>query len=672
MRRVVRDTTVAAVRGEVPVHRAGRTHLTTGTVGLPYLPGLDGLRALAVVAVLLYHAELTWLPGGYLGVEIFFVISGYLITALLLTEWRRLGRVDLKGFWIRRARRLLPALYLLLALTLAYAVVFLPGEVAGLRDDAIAALGYVTNWYLVLGHESYFEAIGRPSLLKHLWSLAVEEQFYLLWPPVLALGLSLGAQRWRQRRVLFVALSGAVASALLMVILYRPEADPSRVYFGTDTRATGLLMGAALAFVWRPWPERGGSGAARYLLNHRTLWSRLRRRWGWTVPLLLDVAGLAALLALIAFCLRLGEYQPFLYRGGLVSVVVATTVVIMACVHPHARLGKYLLGRRPLRWLGVRSYGIYLWHWPVFMVTRPHLDVALEGLPLLALRLAVTLALADLSYRYVETPIRKGALERAWLALREARGLRRRELSIVWAGAAVPVVTFCAVLGVAVARAQPPEPPSSLSSVKAIHSGGALDTSGAGATAETTPSHAGIVQKARAPGEAAAAKDKTALAGATAGAPVGSVSAIGDSVMLGAADRLYRDIDNLTVMDAQVGLQASAAIDILRSRRASGQLGDVVIVHIGNNGIFTAGQFDEMMRVLAGVRRVVFVNVNVPRAWEGPNNEVLAQGARRYPNAVLVDWYSASVYHPEFFVNDGVHLRMEGQRVYADLISERL
>ena len=674
MRRVVGDTTVAAARGGVPVHSVGRGHPTTGTVGLPYLPGLDGLRALAVVAVLLYHAELTWLPGGYLGVEIFFVISGYLITALLLTEWRRLGRVDLKGFWIRRARRLLPALYLLLALTLAYAVVFLPGEVAGLREDVIAALGYVTNWYLVLGHESYFEAIGRPSLLKHLWSLAVEEQFYLLWPPVLALGLSLGAERWRQRRVLFVALSGAVASALLMVILYRPEADPSRIYFGTDTRATGLLMGAALAFVWTPWPQRGGSAAARCLrFNRRSLRSRLRRRWGWTTPLLLDIAGLAALLALIAFCLRLGEYQPFLYRGGLASVAVATTVVIMACVHPHTRLGTHLLGQRPLRWLGVRSYGIYLWHWPVFMVSRPQLDVTLEGLPLLALRLAVTLVLADLSYRYVETPIRKGALERAWRALREARGLRRRELSILWAGAAVPVVAFCAVLGVAVARAQPPEPPSSLSSVKVIHSGGAPDTSGALATAETTSSPAKIDQEAKAPGgEAAAAKDKTALAGATARAPVGSVSAIGDSVMLGSADRLYGDIDNLTAMDAEVGLQASAAIDILRWRRASGQLGDVVIVHLGNNGIFTAGQFDEMMRVLAGVRRVVFVNVNVPRPWERPNNEMLAQGVRRYPNAVLVDWYSASTYHPEFFVSDGVHLRIKGQRVYAELISERL
>jgi peptidoglycan/LPS O-acetylase OafA/YrhL len=684
MRRVARDRVADAVRGGVSAYHAGPSGPTTGGVGLPYLPGLDGLRALAVVAVLLYHAELSWLPGGFLGVEVFFVISGYLITALLLTEWRQHGRVDLKGFWIRRARRLLPALYLLLAVTLAYAVVFLPGEVAGLRGDVIAALGYVTNWYLVFGHESYFEAIGRPSLLKHLWSLAVEEQFYLLWPPVLAVGLSLGAKRWRQRRVMLVALSGAVASTLLMVVLYRPEVDPSRIYFGTDTRATGLLIGAALAFVWTPWPGRRSGERGRSVAARR--WSRLRRRWGWTAPLLLDVAGLAALGGLVAFCLRLGEYQPFLYRGGLASVGLATAVVIMACAYPYTRLGTYLLGLRPLRWIGVRSYGIYLWHWPVFMVTRPQLDVSIEGLPLLALRLAVTVVLADISYRYVETPIRRGALERSWRSLREANRFRRRRLSVLWAGAAVPAVVLCAALGVAVAGAQPPEPPSYIST-KEIHTKGPLDTPGAAATIKTTRSRARAPVTAAkadagssatgAQGEAAGASEKAvamkrASAGDAARAPLGPVSAVGDSVMLGAADQLHRDIDNLAVMDAEVGLQASAAIDTLRWRRDSGQLGEVVIVHIGNNGIFTARQFDEMMQVLAGVRRVVFVNVDVPRAWAQPNNEVLAEGVRRYPNAVLVDWYSASLAHPEFFVSDGVHLTIEGQRVYAGLISERI
>src|SRR5829696_7407173 len=187
----------------------------TPEVRLSYSPGLDGLRAIAVMAVLLYHANLSWIPGGFLGVEVFFVISGYLISALLLAEWRQKGTINLKEFWLRRARRLLPALYVLLVVTLTYAVVFLPGEVAGLRAEVLAAVGYVTNWYLIFGQQSYFESVGRPSLLKHLWSLAGEEQFYLLWPPVLAAGLSVGALRWRRRRVLLLALAGAVASALL-------------------------------------------------------------------------------------------------------------------------------------------------------------------------------------------------------------------------------------------------------------------------------------------------------------------------------------------------------------------------------------------------------------------------------------------------------------------------
>src|ERR671916_2581975 len=224
----------------------------TPEVRLSYSPGLDGLRALAVIAVLLYHAELPFIPGGFLGVEVFFVISGYLITALLLAEWQKRGRIDLKTFWIRRARRLLPALYVLLVVCLAYAVVFLPGEVAGLRGDVVAAFGYVTNWYLIFGQESYFEAVGRPSLLKHLWSLAVEGQFYLIWPPVLAFGLAIGATRPRRRRTLILGLAGAVASAVAMALLYQPGVDPSRIYFGTDTRANGLLCGAALGFMWLP------------------------------------------------------------------------------------------------------------------------------------------------------------------------------------------------------------------------------------------------------------------------------------------------------------------------------------------------------------------------------------------------------------------------------------
>jgi hypothetical protein len=359
--------------------------------------------------------------------------------------------------------------------------------------------------------------------------------------------------------------------------------------------------------------------------------------------------------------------------------------VIMAIANPYTRLGAGILAWGPLRWIGVRSYGIYLWHWPVFMVTRPQLDVAFDGLPLLALRLAMTVLLADLSYRYVETPVRTGALERAWKRLRSAQGFQRWDLGVRWAAAIMPVLAFCAVLSVAVAQAKSPDPPSYLSSMKAIHTRGP-DTGAAKATGAEAPDP-GVTTGKRAPTvepknyanaqarthqKAEADNPPPADEGAS-GAPVGPVSAIGDSVMLGCAQQLGRTIDNLAVMDAEVGMQVSTAIDNLRYRRDTGQLGNVVVVHLGSNGTFTAEQFDEMMQVLQGVPRVVFVNVKVPRVWEQPNNEVIAEGVRRYPEqAVLVDWYATTVNQPELFAPDGIHPELEGQRLYARLIAEAI
>jgi peptidoglycan/LPS O-acetylase OafA/YrhL len=679
-----------------------RDPATSGTpeVRLSYSPGLDGLRALAVMAVLLYHADLHWIPGGFLGVEVFFVISGYLITALLLSEGRQKGTIDLKNFWLRRARRLLPALYVLLVVTLAFAVVFLPGEVAGLRGDVFAAVGYVTNWFLIFGQESYFESVGRPSMLQHLWSLAVEEQFYLIWPVVLAVGLGVGATRQRRRRVLTVALLGAAASAAAMALLYAPGVDPSRIYYGTDTRATGLLCGAALAFLWSPGDKSRPAEPSHHgpKLPDK---GRFRRRWGWTSPLLLDVVGLVALGTLVWFFLHLGEFEPFLYRGGFALVALATVVAIMAGVYPYTHIGSRILGSAPLRWLGVRSYGIYLWHWPVFTVTRPELDVPSGGLPLLALRLTVTIVLADLSYRFVETPIRRGALGRAWKMLREARGPQRQRLRLQWAGAVVPIVASCALLGVAVAQAKPPEKPQYLADMKAVHTAQRPQHKSPTTTTDSPPKDepsslqdhkqatekdtggnaaaqdAKKTQEANSEDEASGTKEvrvpnasRDGRSGASA--YTGSVSAIGDSVMLGAVPSLQKDLKGLTVVDAEVGLQVYTAIDILRSRRASGQLGNVVIVHLGNNGTFTKQEFDQIMRILSGVDKVVFVNLKVPRSWEEPNNEVIAEGVNRYPNAVLVDWHSASVNHPEYFYSDGYHLRPEAQKVYADLVSSYL
>ncbi|MEN9936172.1 MAG: hypothetical protein RLZZ387_2751 [Chloroflexota bacterium] len=361
---------------------------------LPYLPGLDGLRALAVAAVLLYHADLP-VYGGYLGVESFFVLSGFLITGLLLLDWQQGGRIDLKRFWVRRARRLLPALFLLLAGTLVLTAALLPGELVTLGHDTLAAVTYVTNWYLIAGEQSYFDAIERPPLLQHLWSLAIEEQFYVIWPLVCAVGLRF----LRRRGLLALTLLAAAGSAWLMAALYDPGADPSRIYYGTDTRASALLLGAALAMVWVP--------------------GRVPAAGSRRVGALLDAVGGVALLGIVAAYAMLHEQHPLLYRGGLLLVALGTALVIAASTHPAARAIPWLLERQPLRWIGLRSYGIYLWHWPVMMLTRPGVDVPYDGWLLQAGRIGLACMLAALSYAFVEQPIRRGALERVWRTLKE-------------------------------------------------------------------------------------------------------------------------------------------------------------------------------------------------------------------------------------------------------------
>jgi len=416
-------------------------------------------------------------------------------------------------------------------------------------------------------------------------------------------------------------------------------------------------------------------------------------------PLLLDAAGFGALCGLVLMYLRLGEFQPFLYRGGFAVVGLATAVVIAAIVHPRTGLGTGLLSLAPLRWIGVRSYGIYLWHWPVFMVTRPDLDVPLHGPALLALRLAITVVLADLSYRYVETPIRHGALERAWRDLRGARGFRRRRLGAIWIGTAVPIVALCAALGVAAARIEAPETPEYIASMEAIHTEVSStkdvlpDTEDLAPTVDLrqaqlqarekwaerdngweAPSSSGKDTAEKASNEKSESKGQAdhKLAEPQVPVSVGPVTAIGDSVMLGSAGTLQNRVGNITVMDAAVGLQAYDAVAILRSRRVTGQLGNVVIVHLGNNGVITEQQFNQILRILSDVPRVVVVNDTVPRPWEGPNNEVLAEGVKHYPNAVLADWHAVSAGHPELFVEDGTHPQPPGQRLYADLIADRI
>jgi peptidoglycan/LPS O-acetylase OafA/YrhL len=611
-----------------------RVESTRHLVRMRYMPGLDGLRAFAVTAVLLYHADLDWIPGGFLGVDVFFVISGYLITSLLLAEHRNRGGVGLGQFYLRRARRLLPALFLVLAVTSLFAVVFLPDEVTKLRGDVVAALVYVTNWWQIFRDLSYFEAAGRPPLLQHLWSVAVEEQFYLIWPLLLSGMLKL----WHgKRRPMLLATLGMITASIgLMIVLsisrgYPIDQDPSRVYYGTDTRAFTLLIGAVLAMVWAPWrlSERVAAGG----------------RW------VLNFLGLFGLVGLGYMFLEVSEFSKGLYRGGFLVCSLLSALVIAVTVHPAADLSRWFLGRRVMRWIGERSYGLYLWHWPVYMITRPTLDTGITGNANLVMRLAITVALAELSFRYVEQPIRQGALGRWFKAMRTATGAERIRMAMTTAFTVGTVCLAIVLITVGLANGRPaPVPPG-------------LDASAAAAQTPVTTTPP-VTQPPGTPGAPPAAAPPPAAPA------IPRITAIGDSVMLGAKTALEQRLGSVRV-DATVSRQFGHAIDLARMLQGGGQLSDVVVVHMGTNGIITQGHIDAMMDILKDKKRVVFLNLKVPRRWEGPDNDVLRSNVPRFPNAVLIDWHSVGNAHPEWFYEDGFHLRPDGARAYADLIAQQ-
>jgi len=601
------------------------------------------VRALAVIGVLLYHADLTWISGGFLGVDVFFVLSGFLITSLLLEEYDRSGRIDFRRFYLGRARRLLPALVLMLLVVSAVVAVFYRDAAAALRADLVASMLYVNNWWYVLNDASYFEFIGRPPLLKHLWSLAVEEQFYLVWPLLAFVAM----RRAGRRGVRLLAILMAAASTAWMIYLsvtngFPDYADPSRVYFGTDAHAMGLLVGAALATAWRP--------------------GRLRADIPAVARTLITVTGVAALLTVIGFFLFVGEFTPWMYqRGGFLMLALVVALLIAMATHPASPLGRWM-GTQPWRYLGQRSYGLYLWHWPIFMVTRPTLDLPLDGIPLLLLRLGLTVGIAELSYRYVEMPIRRGAITRWIQRWRAATGQARQRMT--QQGAAIVSALTAAVVAIAVSLALAPAPsaqealPADVAEAIGIADGGPTEVTLDDPDPSSTPATPG----------ASPTKPSKVVDDGTPGANAnGRVSAIGDSVMLGARETLKEVVPG-TKVDAAVSRFPGAFIGKLKRYTKQNKLAPTVVLHAGTNGVMPEAMLREMLDILKDTPRVVVLTTNMPRSWRAPNNKVIKAVVPDYPNTVLVDWYAASSEHPEWFASDGIHLTPKGARAYAKLI----
>lgn len=632
------------------------TDRRTAPKKLGYQPALDGLRAVSVLAVILYHANFSATPGGFLGVEVFFVISGFLITSLLLEERLHKGQIDLKQFWIRRARRLLPALYLLLAVVSAASILVYTDAAGRMGGDVLAALAYVSNWWNIFLSESYFAQAGRPPLLRNLWSLAVEEQFYLIFPPIFALVIV----RYGRSKARIGLIVLALASAIEMAILFTPYTDPSRVYYGTDTRIAGLLVGAVLALSWTPW--RSTQPAAR--------------RAGPA----LDAVGVVGLVIIGWYLTRVNEFDPFIYRGGMLLLDVVCIVVIGVLVHPATKLSK-LLEWPPLVWIGLRSYAIYLWHWPIFQVTRPELDLPFKGFPVFVLRMVLTFAAAELSYRYVERPFRKGVLGHWWRDVRTSAGPRRAALmrrGLTVGGTFIVLLVFLTV-GLRSAATSTERDRLELATLTAPGldqpANGSTDpgdapsdttTTAPGAT--TTPTTTPGVTSTVAPG--ATTPPVTDAPTTTVAPGMTNAVAVGDSVMLGASSAINAAMPGIRI-DAKVARQFNTVLDVVRWYEQEGLIPGTLIVHAGTNGAFSDADLDELFDI-AGDRKVLLVNATVSRPWQDLVNQRLEAAADRHPNAVLVDWHGLSSQHPEWFVSDGAHLRSDGATAFAELIRENL
>ena len=577
-----------------------------------YIHSVDGLRAVAVIAVLLYHLGIDWIPGGFLGVDLFFVISGYVITGLILDSIEKSGGLDLRAFYLSRIRRLVPALIAMVVLTTLYIGVYAPETVRRFLNDLPFVFTGTMNWALVNREQDYFEAIGRPPLLQHTWSLAVEAQFYLVWPLVLLFVL----RYFGKKNISFVALAIALASGIAL-FLYSVQIDikesaVSHVYFGTDTHSIGLFLGAALAVSWKP----------------QNLTKEITKR----AQDFVDLIGVFGFLGLLSAFLFINESDPTLYRIAFPLTALFGCATLISVIHPASRFAP-ILSTRPALWIGERSYGIYLWHWIVFQLTRPSIDLVGDDWALYSLRVLIVFALADISYRYIETPIRRGYFE-LWF-----RGMKYRTPSVrirqkLSALIAVVVTLFA----------------STLVSINAIERADEIAAQELAAqdAANSANTEDDVITDATTPG----------------------LWVTGDSVILGIRNVLA-SYERIELINARVGRQIGELIEVARTDQKF-VADSPVVLNLGNNNRLIESDVTALFEIVKDQPRVIVVNTAVPRSWRDENNAIISEVSSRYPNTTLIDWQKLSEGHPEYFASDGVHLNPPGVNAYVSAILEVL
>ena len=578
--------------------------------GIRYIPAIDGLRGLAVVAVMLYHLGFTWIPGGFLGVDLFFVISGYVITRLLLDSIARSGGLDLRAFYKARIRRLFPPLIFMIIATSIYIGIWAPETMRRFVSDSPFSLLGVMNWWLVFRHTDYFDSISRAPLLQHTWSLGVEAQFYLLWPLILLLTVRYLGKKKIPGAALFIA---AVSGITLLVVSFQVDAAStsqiSHVYFGTDTHSIGLFLGAALAVSWIP----------------QNLKEDVEKR----AQDFIDGIGVFGFIGMIATFLFIDETDPTLYKLAFPLAGIFGCAIITSIVHPASRFAP-LLSSKVAVWIGERSYSIYLWHWVVFQLTRPAVDIEGSAWALTALRILIVLALADISLRFVELPIRSGLVE-YWF-----KGMKYRTKRVQLRQKTLLGVSIFSILLIL-----------TLISTRAIS-----DSDRVMATVKEELSQTPEIS------------NEDVVPTSTHGLWV-----TGDSVILGIRYELETR-SHIELINARVGRQAPELIDVMLNDKLN-VVGSTVIFNLGNNNKLTEAQVAAVFEAVKNQPRIIVVNTAVPRGWRDENNLLIAKYAELF-GAVLIDWNAISTGHPEYFAPDGVHLVPAGARAYVDAISSQL